>query len=95
MEQKGFKISASYWNSLKDFEQNYLIQRVNSGKDNISGVKSVISNARKLHPDYIKIWGQGFIETPDGKIFLYSGNDTKRFHPMKINQDGSLEFINK
>ena len=87
--EKSFKISADYWNSLKPFEQDYINQRVHI--DGIQDLKSKINLARKLYPDYIKIYGKGFIELPDGEIRLYSGNESKKFHKIV---DGKIVFEN-
>lgn len=74
------KIAAKYWNSLKKFEQDYIQQRVDI--DGVQALKTKISQARKLYPDYKKIYGKGFIELPNGDIRVWSGDDTKKFHKV-------------
>ena len=43
----------------------------------------LINTARKLYPNYTKIYGKGFIELPNGEVLLYSGNDLKTFKLIK------------
>lgn len=74
------KISAKYWRTLKPFEQEYIRQRADV--DGIVALKLIINTARKLYPDYKKIYGKGFIELPNGDTRLWSGEDTRKFHKV-------------
>ena len=78
------KISLKYWNTLKKFEQEYIKQRADV--DGIQDLKLKINTARKLYPNYIKIYGKGFIELPNGTTRLWSGEDTKKFYLVKNGQ---------
>jgi hypothetical protein len=80
-----YKISEKYWNTLKPFEQEYIKQRLHEKKDDVSGLKLKINAARKQHPNYISITGQGFIKLPNGKEYLWSGNDTRQFNLLNNN----------
>lgn len=74
------KISASYWNSLRKIEQDFILDRYE--KDSLSYCKSVISAARKQLPSFDKIYGYGIVEK-DGKKYKFTGLDTKRFQEIK------------
>ncbi|HYE67765.1 MAG TPA: hypothetical protein VEA58_04090 [Anaerovoracaceae bacterium] len=74
------KISATYWNTLKKFEQDYIRQRADI--DGIQALKLRINAARKKYPNYTKIYGKGFIELPNGDTLLWSGEDTRKFHKV-------------
>jgi hypothetical protein len=78
------KISAKYWNSLKKFEQEYIKQRVDV--DGISNLKLKINTARKLYPNYVKIYGKGFIELPNGITRVWSGEYSRKFNLVKNGQ---------
>lgn len=71
------KISANYWQQLTPQEQEYIKER--AGKDTIPYMKMVISNARKQHPTFTRIYGKGFIDLPTGERYLFTGEDTRRF----------------
>ena len=70
-------VSAKYWQQLKPIEQDYIRER--AGKDTIPYMKLVISNARKQHPDFTRIYGKGYIMLPTGEVKLFTGEDTRRF----------------
>ena len=71
-----FKVSANYWNSLSDIEQQFIIDR--HSRDGLQALKLIISSARKQVPGFDKIYGNGFIEK-DGKKYQFSGSDTRKF----------------
>ena len=75
------KISKKYWDTLREFEQNYVSQRVNV--TTIPEIKMIISDARKQYPDFVKIYGKGFIELPNGDVRLWTGDMTRRFQLVK------------
>ena len=78
---KGKKISEKYWNTLRKFEQEYVKQRIN--KDDIPTIKNIINCARKQVPDFVSIYGKGFIKDSKGNEYLFSGNDTKKYRITK------------
>lgn len=75
------KISTKYWNSLRAFEHEYIQNRVHI--DGVASLKLRINTARKLYPNYTKIYGKGIIKLPDGSELLWSGDDTKTFHKFE------------
>ena len=78
------KISAKYWQQLQPHEQEYIKER--AGKDTIPYMKLVISNARKQHPTFTSIYGKGFIRMPDKTVYLFTGEDTRRFIKIPIQE---------
>jgi hypothetical protein len=74
----GKTISSKYWDTLKEFEKEYVRVRVEQGIP-LPSIKMIISAARKQYPDYIAIKGKGFITLPDGEELLWSGEDTRVF----------------
>jgi len=74
------KIAAAYWQNLKPFEREYVQQRADI--DGIQTLKLIINTARRLYPQYIKIYGKGFIELPNGEKRVWSGSDSRKFYKI-------------
>lgn len=74
------KISKKYWDSLRQIEKDYIINR--SQQDGLSMCKMVIGDARKQLPNFDKIYGYGIVEK-DGQKYKWSGDMTRKF--QKIN----------
>lgn len=71
------KISAKYWDTLLKFEKEYVQLRANI--DGIRSLKIRIAAARKQFPAYTAISGKGFLTDKDGTVYLWSGDDSKKF----------------
>ena len=78
------KISANYWETLKPFEKEYFRER--QDLETVPDIKAKIKVARKMYPDYCKIYGKGFIILQDGQKYLWSGRDTKTYKPVTEEQ---------
>lgn len=76
------KVNLDYWETLQPFEREYYVERIGNNKATIPDVKEVIKEVRAKLPNAVKIEGAGFVTTSDGKQFMYSGSDTRRFIPV-------------
>ena len=52
--------------------------------DGVQRVKMILSDAKKQHQGYQKIWGKGFIQLPDGTVRMWSGDMTRKFNVVDI-----------
>lgn len=80
LSEVNLKVSKKYWDSLRQIEKDYIINRFD--KDGLSYCKTVISAARKLLPNFDKIYGYGIVEK-DNEKYKFTGLDTKNFHKIK------------
>ena len=85
--KNSFKISADYWNSLKDFEREFFISRFN--KETISDLKVIVNAARRTFPGYVNIYGNGFVQLANNDVYVWSGMDSRLFYKF---ENGQINF---
>lgn len=78
----GIKISKKVWESLKPYEQKYIIE--NAQKHGLQYCKIVLSEIKKQlrNEKIISVHGVGFIICENGK-YVFSGQDTRKFTKLK------------
>lgn len=83
------KVAQSFWNKLKDFEKQWFREGVTKGRT-VWDMKQLINQARKQHPNYVKIISHDKIELPNGERYIYTGDATRMF--LRLDENGWIKY---